>query len=115
MTSTYFACRCEVAEKLESASTLATKGDIPGARDLLTKLRGRIRESVVFRRPLGVHLVETVDESLGGLQDKVCVYAVESRETYSCRRFVNRSIIQRQCIELFISLSRLPTTGMERL
>lgn len=62
--------RCEVAEKLESASNLATRGDIPGARDLLTKLRGRIRKSVVFRKPLGVHLVETVDESLGGLQDK---------------------------------------------
>lgn len=69
----FFIHRCEVAENLETATTMATKGDIPGARDLLTKLRGRIRESVVFRRPLGVHLVETVDESLGGLQDKVCM------------------------------------------
>jgi len=60
-----------VAENLENASSMAGKGKIKGARDLLTGLRGRIRESVVFRRPLGVHLVETVDESLDGLQDKV--------------------------------------------
>ena len=65
--------RCEVAENLETASSLAARGDIPAARDQLTRLRRRIRESVVFKKPLGVHLVETVDESLGGLQDKVCV------------------------------------------
>ena len=64
--------RCEVADNLETAATMATKGDIPGAREVLTRLKGRIGGSVVHKRPLAAHLLETVGDSLDGLQDKVC-------------------------------------------
>ena len=64
--------RCEVADNLETATTMATKGDISGAREVLTKLNRRIGGSVVHKTPLAAHLRETVGESLAGLQDKVC-------------------------------------------
>lgn len=70
--------RCEVADQLETATNMATKGDIDGARVVLTKLKGRIGHSVVQHKPLAGHLFETVDQSMQGLQDKVCwhVYSV---------------------------------------
>lgn len=89
--------RCEVAGNLESASKMATKGDITGARNLLRNLRGRIRESVVYKRPLGVHLVETVDESLGGLQDKVCMCVCDCELCEELLMYI-RACIHTMCV-----------------
>lgn len=63
--------RCDVAEALGQANTLAERGQLRGARDLLMRTSTRVRESIVSRRPLAVHLLETVQESLEGLQDQV--------------------------------------------
>lgn len=63
--------RCEVAESLNRANTMAGAGNIPAARQLLTDTTVRIQASRVAFRPLAVHLLQTVQESLGGLKDQV--------------------------------------------
>ncbi len=65
--------RCEVASTLEQAESLATAGDIPAARRALLRVQGRVRESGLAAKPLTVHLQGAVQQSLEGLQDKVCV------------------------------------------
>ena len=63
--------RCEVAESLSRANTMAGAGNIPAARQLLNDATVRIQASRVAFRPLAVHLLNTVQESLGGLADEV--------------------------------------------
>ena len=65
--------RCEVADTLGQANTMAGAGNIAGAREALTRAAVRIQGSVVMARPLAVHLLETVQESQSGLEDKVHV------------------------------------------
>ena len=64
--------RCEVADSLSRANSMAGAGNIPAARQLLNDATVRIQGSRVAFRPLAVHLLHTVKESLGGLQDEVC-------------------------------------------
>lgn len=69
--------RCEVASTLGKASAMANSGKIAAAKDVLIVMQGKVRGSKVAARPLAVHLAETVQESLEGLQDKVsaCMHA----------------------------------------
>lgn len=62
--------RCEVAESLSNASKMADRGDVQAARELLTRCKQRVKKSVAFATPIAQHLVETLDESLGGMQTK---------------------------------------------
>lgn len=62
--------RCEVASTLIQASTMANAGKIPAAKEMLVRVQGKL--SSMASRPLARHLVCTVNESLEGLQDKVC-------------------------------------------
>lgn len=63
--------RCEVADTLGEANKLADRGNFGGARDLLRRARVRVQGSRVSRQVLAVHLLETLQESLEGIQDKV--------------------------------------------
>lgn len=63
--------RCEIAESLSRANVMAGAGNIPAARQLLNDATVRIQHSRVAFRPLAVHLLHTVQESLGGLTDTV--------------------------------------------
>ena len=63
--------RCEVAGNLGQANALASRGNIPAAKELLYATKHKIKQSVVAARPLAVYLLETLDESLVGLEDKV--------------------------------------------
>ena len=63
--------RCEVADALGQASTMADRGNFTGARDMLQRATVRVRGSRVHRQLLAVHLLETLQESLEGIQDKV--------------------------------------------
>lgn len=63
--------RCQVASTLGEASTLASSGNIPAARNLLLQMQGRVAGSVVAAKPLAAHLVHSMGVSLEGLQDKV--------------------------------------------
>ena len=65
--------RCEVASSLEEANALADKGKIPAAKEKLLHAKRRVKESRVAAIPLAAFLVETVDESLEGLEDTVSV------------------------------------------
>jgi hypothetical protein len=63
--------RCEVAEALGKANKMADRGNFAGARGLLQGTVKRVRGSRVSRQVLAVHLLETLQESLEGIQDKV--------------------------------------------
>ncbi len=63
--------RCDVAEALGQANKLAETGNIRGAQDLLSRTSTRVRDSIVGKRPLAVHLLDTLRESMEGLQDHV--------------------------------------------
>ena len=63
--------RCEVADTLDQANKLAKTGNFTSAKDLLTRVSVRVRGSIVIGRPLAVHLLETLQESLDGIQDHV--------------------------------------------
>ena len=63
--------RCEVADTLGQANKMADQGNFRGARDALHRANMRVRGSRVCRQVLAVHLMETLQESLDGLQDKV--------------------------------------------
>ena len=63
--------RCEVADTLGQANKMADKGNFIGARDTLHRARVRVRDSRVCRQALAVHLMDTLKESLEGIQDKV--------------------------------------------
>ena len=63
--------RCEVADSLGEANKMANRGNFVGARDLLRQTAVRVRGSRVNRQVLAVHLLETLQESLQGVQDKV--------------------------------------------
>ena len=63
--------RCEVAESLSRANTMADAGNIPAARQVLNDATVRIQASKVAYKPLAVYLMNTVQESLGGLADEV--------------------------------------------
>ena len=63
--------RCEVAESLGEANKMADRGNFEGARGLLKKAAIRVKGSRVFRQLLAQHLLETLQESLEGIQDKV--------------------------------------------
>ena len=63
--------RCEVAEALGNANKMADTGNFAGARGLLQGAVKRVRGSRVCRQALAVHLLETLQESLEGIQDKV--------------------------------------------
>ena len=60
--------RCEVADTLGQAADSAGRGEMAAARDMLNQCKGRVKKSVAFATPLAKHLVETIDESLGGLE-----------------------------------------------
>ena len=63
--------RCVVADSLDDANKMANAGKFDGARDLLHRTTRRVKGSIAFSKPLAVHLLETLTESLAGLQDKV--------------------------------------------
>ena len=60
--------RCEVADALGQAAASAGRGEMVAAREMLNQCKGRVKKSVAFTTPLAKHLVETIDESLGGLE-----------------------------------------------
>ena len=62
--------RCEVAEALGNANKMVDTGNFAGARGLLQGAVKRVRGSRVCRQALAVHLLETLQESLEGIQDK---------------------------------------------
>ena len=64
------ALRCDVADSLCRAGTMADRGDMAGARRLLVETQRKVKKSVAFGSPLCQYLLETVDESLQGLEDK---------------------------------------------
>ena len=66
--------RCETASTLEKANTLAKLVKIQAARELLQKVEVRIRRSVVAKKPLAIHLHQTVVASLSGLEDEVSLF-----------------------------------------
>ena len=63
--------RCEVADTLGQANKMANSGNFRGAKDLIVRTTARVKGSVVISRPLAIHLLETLQESLDGLQDHV--------------------------------------------
>ena len=63
--------RYEVAEALNSATKLADKGELHSARDVLHRCKAKVKKSVIFGQPLAQYFVETIDESLEGLQTTV--------------------------------------------
>jgi Mg-chelatase subunit ChlD len=63
--------RCDVADTLGEANKMANRGNFAGARDLLRQTAVRVKGSRVNRQVLAVHLLETLQESLQGIQDKV--------------------------------------------
>ena len=63
--------RCEVADTLGQANKMANSGNFRAARDLIVRTTVRVKGSVVISRPLAMHLLETLQESLDGLQDQV--------------------------------------------
>ena len=63
--------RCEVANTLGEANKMADCGNFAGARGLLHRACVRVRGSRVCRQLLAVHLLETLQESLDGIQDEV--------------------------------------------
>ena len=77
--------RCEVAESLNRANTMAGAGNIHAARQLLNDATIRIQGSRVAYRPLAVHLLQTVQESLGGLKDVVSLCELYKFTACTCR------------------------------
>jgi hypothetical protein len=63
--------RFEVADSLKNASMLADQGKIDNARAVLHRCKDRIKKSVVFGQPVAQYFMETIDESLGGLESSV--------------------------------------------
>lgn len=63
--------RCEVADVLTQADRLAQTGELVRAKEILSRVTVRVKHSVVIGRPLAVHLLETLKESMDGLQDTV--------------------------------------------
>ena len=49
---------------------MADRGEVQAARDLLTRCKQRVKKSVAFATPIAQHLMETLDESLRGMQTK---------------------------------------------
>lgn len=85
--------RCEVAESLASATKLADRGELQGARDMLHRCKARIKKSVVFGHPLARYLDETIDESLSGLRTQT-QYSQHGKPTmisYSDSHYQQRS------------------------
>ena len=76
--------RCEVAESLSRANSMAGAGNIGAARQLLNDATVRIQGSRVAFRPLAVHLLYTVQESLGGLKDEVWNASMDVQSVYTC-------------------------------
>ena len=74
--------RCEVAEALGEANRMANHGNIAGAQNLLKNAVVRVQGSRVHKRKLAVHLTQTVQASLEGM---------ESRDTYECH---GKAVIQ---------------------
>ena len=62
--------RCEIAESLVNATKLADKGDIKAARDLLLHCKHSISTSPILSTSLSKYLMETVLESLAGLDNE---------------------------------------------
>ena len=63
--------RCEVADALGEANKMANTGNFANARGVLQRACVRVRGSRVCRQVLARHLLETLQESLEGIQDKV--------------------------------------------
>ena len=67
--------RCEVAETLKQAGSLADAGNIPAARHMLVEIEGKVKKRVMIAKPVGQplaqHLHRTVQHSLDGLEDTV--------------------------------------------
>ena len=63
--------RCEVADVLTQADRLAHTGELVRAKEILGRVTIRVKHSVVIGRPLAIHLLETLQESMDGLQDTV--------------------------------------------
>lgn len=72
--------RCEVAETLEKASVTADQGNYAFARQMLQQCRQKVNKKVAFATPLSKYLVDTIDESLGGLESSV-VYREHGKST----------------------------------
>ena len=75
--------RCEVAESLGEANKMADRGNFEGARGLLKKAAIRVKGSRVCRQLLAQHLLETLQESLEGIQDKV-TYVQHGKSELCC-------------------------------
>jgi Mg-chelatase subunit ChlD len=88
--------RCEVAEALGEANKMADRGNLTGARGSLQRAAKRVRGSRVHRQVLAVHLLETLQESLDGIQDKT-TYARHGKATmqnYASSHWQQRSNTQ---------------------
>ena len=75
--------RCEVADVLGQADRLAHTGELARAKEMLGRVTIRIKGSVVVGKPLAVHLLETLQESMDGLQDTV-TYKEHGRAVMQC-------------------------------
>ena len=72
--------RCEVADTLGQAAERAGKGDMEEARRMLHLCRDKVKKSVAFATPLSTHLMATIDESIGGLENST-VFREHGRPT----------------------------------
>ena len=85
--------RCEVADSLANASKLADRGDMQSARDLLHRCKTRVKKSVAFALPHAKYIIETLDESLQGLESQL-IYKQHGKPTmmsYSHSHWQQRS------------------------
>lgn len=88
--------RCEVADSLANASKLADRGDLQSARDLLHRCKTRVKKSVAFALPHAKYIIETLDESLQGLESQL-IYKQHGKPTmmsHSHSHWQQRSSLQ---------------------
>lgn len=106
--------RCEVADVLGEANKMASGGKFREARDLLKGATARIQRSRVSRQVLAVHLLETLQESLEGIQDKVTYvqHGKSVMQNYAGSHWQQRSNTNPSRAGYMKQKAELPPTGL---
>lgn len=106
--------RCEVADALGEANKMASGGKFREARDLLRGATARIQRSRVSRQVLAVHLLETLQESLEGIQDKVTYtqHGKSVMQNYAGSHWQQRSSTNPSHAGYMKQKAHLPPTGL---